>query len=58
MTTASKAELLALAERVEAATGPDRELDAGVHEASTSFPPRIGGVGWPEGALVVPTFPG
>lgn len=55
----NKDELLKLAERAEQASGPDRELDALIHEAVTTFPPRRAGVGWPdENALVVPAFPG
>lgn len=51
--------LLALAERVEKAAGPDRELEVVIHEAVTTFPARRAGVGWPdENALVVPAFPG
>lgn len=51
-------DLLKLAERCEAATGPDRELDGAVHTAVTGFEPRRGGIGWPDNALVVPGFPG
>lgn len=51
--------MLELAERCENASGPDWELDAAIHEAVTTFPPRRAGVGWPnENALVVPAFPG
>jgi hypothetical protein len=47
-----------LARRVEEAAGADRALDAEIHEAVTTFPARIGGPGWHDGALVVPAFPG
>jgi hypothetical protein len=50
--------LLKLAERCEQATGPDRELDAAAHTATTGFEPRIGGIGWAKGELVVPLCPG
>lgn len=57
MTTAQQ--WLDLAERIEAATCADREIDAALHLAATSFEPRIAGPGWtPESQLVVPTFPG
>ncbi|HEX7858047.1 MAG TPA: hypothetical protein VF503_30565 [Sphingobium sp.] len=47
-----------LSDRVAALTGPDRRIDADIHEAVTSFPARDGGVGWPCGTQVVPAFPG
>ncbi|WP_311270337.1 hypothetical protein [Sphingobium sp. WCS2017Hpa-17] len=53
-----RATLLALADRVEAAEDGNARLDAEIHEAVTTFPARVGGVGWPLGALVVPVFPG
>lgn len=49
---------LEIAERCEQATGPDRESDVAIHTAVTTFEPRVGGVGWPAGELVVPAFPG
>jgi hypothetical protein len=52
------ADLSKLADQVQARAEPDRVLDAAIHEAVTTFPARHGGVGWPEGALVVPMFPG
>lgn len=53
------AALGALADRVEALEGPDREVDAeiAVHIFGADAV-RKGGVGWPEGALVVPCYPG
>lgn len=55
----SAAELLALADRCEAAIGGDRELDVAISTAVTTFEPRRAGPGWPdENALVVPAFPG
>lgn len=53
-----KAMLLELATRCEKAAGPDSETDIAIHTATSGFPPRNGGVGWPKGALIVPAFPG
>lgn len=51
--------LLELAERCERAEGPDRNLDAVIHKAVTTFDARRAGPGWPdENAPVVPAFPG
>ena len=48
-----------LVERIEKATGPDRWVDADIHEAVTTFNCRRAGPGWPdEDEYVVPAFPG
>jgi hypothetical protein len=48
-----------LADRCEAATGSNQNLDAVIHTQAFGFEPRRAGVGWPdENAPVVPAFPG
>ena len=47
-----------LANLVQVMTGPNLTIDATLHELFTTFPARLGGTGWPDGALVVPSFPG
>lgn len=56
--TPNQQTLLDLATRAEGVAGADRELDVLIHEAVTTFPPRRGGVGWADDAIVVPAFPG
>jgi hypothetical protein len=43
---------------LEAARAKLLELDIAIHTTVATFEPRIGGMGWPKGALIVPAFPG